>query len=254
MISVLESFEDFYYEILRQKEKALRITECDIKDEDAIAKNQNLIHEIQEKLLNFFDEQSEEFAKYVGSQVHKEAQYIMIVFADEVFLNLPWFGAKYWKKSMLEAKFYKTQTAGELFFKKLDALMKAPNRNNIELAHLYYFALTLGFKGRHRNSDDASIKENTNKIDWYIEQLFILIQKKKPELFLSYSARLIPKCYDYTVSEPPGVGLPDVRVWTICILGIIGLYVFITYIAWYNIASDMHEAINEVLTQNKVVF
>lgn len=250
---LLQNFQTFYYELLRQKEKALRMSEPDmVFDETSpdTASNQEmgLADTIQKKMRSLIEELTFKANRSIGgmgaTQI-RDAQYIMVVLTDEIFLGINWPGAKQWQKSLLEAQIFETQIAGELFFKKLDALLESNDSTRGELALLYFLTLSLGFKGKYKDHGDREAMK------WYLEQLYTAINQRPTHLFRPGRPYLIEQCYDYTLSEPPGRGLPDVRVWSMCIASIITLYIFITYIVWYKLASEMHEALNLIFEQTR---
>lgn len=245
---LLQSFQAFYYELLRQKEKALRMSEPDSIFSEKAEDDMSLVGNIQKKMRYLFEEQESKASRSVGrfgASQFKDAQYIMAALTDEVFLTLNWPGAKQWQKSLLEAQLFQTQIAGELFFKKLDALLEANEPSKGELALLYLLALSLGFRGKYRDLDDGA------KIKWYLEQLYTIINHKPAHLFRPGRPYLMDQCYDYTLTEAPGRGLPDLRVWSICIISILTIYVFVTYVVWYHLASGVHEALNMIFEQTR---
>ncbi len=164
----------------------------------------------------------------------------MVVLADEIFLTMTWPGAKYWERSLLEAHIFQTQIAGELVFKKLDLLLERFDPLHMDLAVIYFFVLTLGFRGQYRGAP------NTLKVDFYVEQLYTLISRSSVSSTHRDNRSIMPQCYQYTLTDPPGRGLPDVRTWTLCIVGIFATYVLCTCAAWYVLASDMHMALRQI--------
>ncbi len=246
---LLQNFQTFYYELLRQKEKALRMSEPDtVFDDTASNQDMGLAENIQKKLRSLIEELTFKASRSIGglgaNQI-RDAQYIMVVLTDEIFLGINWPGAKQWQKSLLEAQIFETQIAGELFFKKLDALLESNDPTRGELALLYFLTLSLGFKGKYKDHEDRETMQ------WYLDQLYTVINQRPANLFRPGRTYLIDQCYNYTLSEPPGRGLPDVRVWSICIASIITVYIFITYIVWYKLASEMHDALNLIFEQTR---
>ncbi len=53
-----------------------------------------------------------------------EAQYVMAAFADDVFIHLDWEGRRAWTSNLLEATLFQSHVAGEMFFEKLDRLLR----------------------------------------------------------------------------------------------------------------------------------
>ncbi|HEU5459777.1 MAG TPA: DotU family type IV/VI secretion system protein, partial [Pyrinomonadaceae bacterium] len=53
-----------------------------------------------------------------------EAQYVMAAFADDVFIHLNWEGKRAWTSNLLETALFQSHVAGEVFFDKLDRLLR----------------------------------------------------------------------------------------------------------------------------------
>ena len=243
---LLENFEAFYYELLRQKERALRMSEPyiqhDEKDDEQVAANEALTGSIQERFRAFFNKQLIDTTRYIemGATRWHDAQYLMVILADEIFLTLSWPGVKYWERSLLEAQIFHMQIAGELFFKKLDLLLEAIDPSRHEMASLYFFVLTLGFRGKYRGTNNQLL------IQAYIKKLYTIIVQSPPRLYLAENPQLVPSCYEHTAREILGRRLPDARVWGWCLFSIIVTYVFVTYVVWYHSASDMHNTLERL--------
>lgn len=245
---LLQCFQTFYYEILRLKERALRYGENDVHDSEAYAQATfNRIDEIQARIKSLLEVQSGVYATKTGgisAGLFQDAQYIMVVLADEIFLNLPWAGAKEWRKSLLEGQLFQTQIAGELFFKKIDALFETHDTSRYEIGQLYLMALSLGFRGQYRHNDAS------NRIRWYQEQLYHMCCQGATHLFdTSTTKALFEEAYEYTFNESPGRGLPDLRTWGIYGLCVFLIYIFLSYVVWYRIAFEMHKDLNTIFSQ-----
>ncbi|HUF55225.1 MAG TPA: type IVB secretion system protein IcmH/DotU [Thermohalobaculum sp.] len=68
---------------------------------------------------------------------------------DDLVLNTPWGRQSIWPSRPLVATLYRDVDAGDRFFKRLDELENAPNRDP-DLLELMYVCLALGFQGRYR--------------------------------------------------------------------------------------------------------
>jgi len=247
---LLQCFHSFYYEILRLKERALRYGESDVQrdaDESYSQTTINRVEEIQTRLKLTLEELGISYARITGgvsAALFQDAQYIMVVLADEIFLNLAWVGAKEWRLSLLEGQIFQTQIAGELFFKKIDALFDAHNATRYELGQLYLMALSLGFRGHYRTHDTS------NRVHWYQDQLYKMCCQDPTYLFSATNTKaLFPECYAHTLNESPGRGLPDLRTWGIYGLCVFLIYIFVSYIVWYRIAFEMHRDLYTIFAQ-----
>ena len=238
----MQNFQTFYYEVLRQKEKALRTFEENVGKETTEALD-NTVTEIQKKLHDVLESQSLQASKGIGgttASYFRDAQYVMIALADETFLTMDWAGAKAWRKALMEAQIFKTQIAGEQLFKRLDLLLKSNEPSRSELAQVYLMALSMGFKGRYTEIDDQE------QLDWYRDQLYVMIKGRRNELHYPGRERLWEDPYDYTISESPGKGLPDLKVWVSTFVSIFAVYIFISYVVWHKLASEMGDALGEI--------
>lgn len=236
----MENFQEFYYEVLRQKERAFRTFEDDLENESKI---EEVIKDIQKKLHQILEKQSLQASKGMGgitASYFRDAQYVMVALADEVFLNMEWPGARTWRKSLMEAQIFQTQIAGEQFFKRLDLLLASNDPSKGELGQIYLITLSLGFKGRF------SEMEEQEKLEWYRDQLFVIIKGTHNELHYPGRKRLWEDSYDYTMTEAPGRGLPDLKIWVSTFVSVFALYIFTSYVVWHKLASEMGDALNEI--------
>lgn len=242
----MQNFQEFYYEVLRQKEKALRTFETDISSVDTTHQIETSVQEIQKKLHQVLESQSLKASKNTGgitASYFRDAQYVMVSLADEVFLNIDWPGAKTWRKSLLEGQVFQTQIAGEHFFKKLDMLLQSNDPTRGELGQIYLIALSLGFKGRFNEASDQE------QLDWYRDQLYVLMRGRHNEFYYPGRVRLSEDPYSYTITEQPGRGLPDLKTWISTFLSILVVYVFISYVVWHKLSSEMGDALSEIYKQ-----
>jgi type VI secretion system protein ImpK len=250
---LLQCFQAFYYDVLRQKEKALRYGEVDVQgidNEGYDETNKKRVDDIQYRLRSTLEEQNLIYSRLTGginAHLFRDAQYIMVALADEIFLNVTWMGAKEWRLSLLEGIFFQTQIAGELFFKKIDALLESRDSARYELGQLYLMALSLGFRGQYRDFNDLE------RLQWYHNQLYTLICHHQPHLFTNPQTPMFEQCYAHTLSELPGRGLPDLRLWGICIGCVFFIYFFVSYLVWYRISSDMHQDLNMIFEHTRPV-
>lgn len=241
----MQNFQEFYYEVLRQKEKALRTFESDVTEE----KNNHLetaVQEIQKNLHHILESHSMQASKNtagITASYFRDAQYVMVALVDEIFLNMEWVGARVWRRSLLEGQVFQTQIAGEQFFNRLETLLNSNDPTRPELAQVYLTALSLGFKGRYNEAADEE------KIDQYREKLYVLIKGKRNELYYPGRKRLSEEPYSYTMTEQPGRGLPDLKVWISTLASVVVVYVFISYVIWHNLAHEMGDALSEIYQQ-----
>jgi type VI secretion system protein ImpK len=256
--TIVHAFQSFYYDLLRQKEKALSTSfsssskdpETEIAEDEesnkASSEIEALIVSIQKRLISVIEETISGI--YVKSRLHtktiEEAKYIMTVLADEVFINMRWDGAKFWRFSLLEKQLFKSEIAGEKFFNMLDEAMGNISEMNQELIFLYFMALSVGFKGKFRDLEKAE-----EYISWYKDKLYSLLHRKNTRLFYPGRYCLIEPCYSNTIRDDNKSMLPDARFWSLCIMGVAAIYIVISYIVWFDITDEILRLLNNISEQ-----
>lgn len=282
---LVSGFYSFYEEVLRQKARALRdsqgliaIKHTDAEEDKAAPNTENAsdkedtlkegappIHDslitdhirdvsadIQRRLLIALESSHDGYANDAGDHdttLVKHVRYLMAALADEVFLTLPWCGQKDWQRSLLELNLFQSHVAGEVFFERLDGLLDkrvyvAKRDSDQEcLTQLYFLCLSLGFRGRYRGS------EHNETIAAYKARLFQRLYGHTPTLHGAGRRILSKDPYQHNVSMPYSRGLPDVRRWVMTFAGVLGVYLFVTYILWYKIVRDVDDAIQLIFDQ-----
>jgi type VI secretion system protein ImpK len=249
--TLISFFQDFYCHLLVHKQGVLVATQ-DAKHAERTLQNKALptnpelgsgdnhkIHEEAERSLTALAhclEQQAILAHQEGgdfaSACYREAQYIMAVLADEIFLTLPWDGVKYWEMSLLEQRLFGTHIAGERFFQNLEAFLTQRNPLKGEIAVLYATALGLGFRGKFRGENDGG------KIALYRDQLFTVMYHHKPCLF-SGTSPLFTQAIANIAQRSPGK-VVDIGRWRFIVFwGSVGLYLFCSWMIWYNGTSGL---------------
>lgn len=86
-----------------------------------------------------------------------EARYALVAFIDEQVMRSDWAGRAEWMARPLQLELYRENTAGENFFVRLRALLRAGDR---PLAvEIYYLCLVLGFQGAYRDGGEPQALE-----------------------------------------------------------------------------------------------
>jgi type VI secretion system protein ImpK len=176
----------------------------------------------------------------------KEAQYAMIALADEVFLTLPWSGQRLWQKYLLESQVFQSQSSGTQIFQKIDDLLSKYDPSKKSLAIVYFQILALGFKGQFYNA------ENQQTIKNYERMLYAFINGKNPALNEYNLSKLMPECYEYTLTSDRSTKLPDVKFWTLVVVSMTFIFLFASYTLWHSIAADLHKSLNNIFEQFQV--
>lgn len=82
----------------------------------------------------------------------EEARYALVAFIDEQVLRSSWAGREEWMREPLQLSMYRENVAGENFFRRLRALLRAPRR--LPAIQAYALCLALGFRGIYQHSKD----------------------------------------------------------------------------------------------------
>ncbi len=270
---LMQYFQEFYRELLIQKEIALRTLEDgvaftpppeihtetqsdNIVDQDQAEHDAALSQEaveittitdtIQHKFRSMFERFSLEAQNQVGEFAvshFQDALYAMGALLDETFLSFSWVGKTRWENNLIEKQFFHTQIAGELVFRKIDDLLENNDPMRNDVANIYMMVLSLGFKGRYRDLGEDQ------QIDWYRHELYKMINRHAPLLFTTGREYLIPECYDHILSIPAGKGIPDVRNWVTAFAAILFVFITVSSFLWFKLVRDMDDALGQILTQ-----
>jgi type VI secretion system protein ImpK len=233
---LLLQFREFYQELARLKLLAINPVNAlpqVIQDEtrDPAAQTED----IWQKLLSLLESQAERASRSGGAfgfEVYREAQYVMAGLADEFFLNENWRGKQTWP--LLENRLFHSSAAGELFFKKLDLLLLQRDPVYVDLAAVYFFALSLGFQGKFRGNDPH------NQIDQYKRQLFAMIFRMNPEL-LQGNRHLFRQNYAHTLAEGKAGKLPHPRTWFLLLAAVIVLWLAVSHALFAHVTAPIQQ-------------
>ena len=162
-------------------------------------------------------------------EIYREAQYVMAALADEIFLHMNWDGRANWP--LLESKLFQTHIAGEVIFQRLDRLLQRRDPFYLDLAAVYFMALSLGFQGKYRGNDPA------NALEQYKRQLFAMIYRRNPQLFNTKNP-IFPQTYQNTLDRGAGRKLPNQNIW----FGLESRAVFVVWLgvshfAWSSVSG-----------------
>jgi len=212
---------------------------------DELEAGKDAAYPVHVKLLSLLEQQTHEARRYGGEygvRYYKDAQYVMAALGDEIFLHLKWEGQESWKLNLLEFRLFGTHTAGDLFFQKLDTLLKERDPSMVEVAAVYLLSLSLGFRGKYRDIDDEG------QLDYYRNQLFTFIFKKNPDID-SESKRLFAESYDYTLAKGKGERLPYIRHWIGLIVLLIILYLIVSHVIWVELSGNLMQVVEQILQE-----
>lgn len=247
---LIQNFHAFFNLLLRQKEFALRATDGNDPqklEQQAQEVDNPLVNTIQRRLSILLEEQALQSTLQAGefaTSSYQDALYAMVAFADEVFLNIPWTGQKEWENNLLESRFFQTQIAGELLFQKIENLISTNDPMRVDLAIIYLLILGLGFKGKFRDED-----EDPEQLSLYRQQLYLMVNRHPSSLYDPGRNHLIQDCYEHVLDSTLSKGLPEIRLWLLTFMGILGVYLFASTVLWYKLVKDMDQSIGHILQQ-----
>jgi type VI secretion system protein ImpK len=247
---LLNAFRELYHEVIRQKEIALRQISPQAAEGSAAAGapgNAELaVNAVRQDLLTLLERQAAVAARGggYGSEIYREAQYVMAALADEIFLYLDWPGRELWRSNLLESRLFGTHRAGAVIFERLDAILSGRDPIYNDLARVYLLALALGFAGRYRGEAGAV------RLETYRKDLFSFVNNHEPEI-LEGPAHLFPDAYGSTLDEGEGGRLPNLRPWIAAAVILVGLWLFSSYRIWNGLMTDLEPLVQRILVLGK---
>lgn len=221
-------FGNFCTEIFIYKDQIIHKTEN--LDPKVIYKN------LVVKVKDIWDRQK----SVTFEQQFREVIYIMVSLADEIFLNNSWDGKKYWEENMLEQRFFGTQIAGEKIFDNIEKLIEKNNAESILIAEIYMKTLSLGFKGKYRDS-----VEQEKLINVHRKNLFDFVERYDKSINM-VSHRMFSKDYIYTLPTINRQFLPDVSVVNYVYAFVVFMFFVISSVVWFVETRDLYEVMQEI--------
>jgi len=179
---------------------------------------------VWQELLSLLERQAMEAGQggAFAYEVYREAQYVMAALADEVFLHLEWEGKYTWP--LLESRLFQTHIAGEEVFNRADRLLQRRDPFYLDLAAVYFMALSLGFQGKYRGHETHGPLE-------YRQQLFRMIYRRAPNLFTA-TGPLFPQSYQNTLDKSEVKKLPAQWVWLWLVVAVLVVWVGVSQYTW----------------------
>jgi type VI secretion system protein ImpK len=230
-------FQDFVRELIALKwivvESAGQTAEADVPTR---------ANAVWNRVVSMLNRQSMEATRLGGPaslEFHREAMYVMAVLADETFLHLDWEGRGYWLNHLIEAHVFRTHAAGDIFFRRIDTLLRREDDAAAELAAVYLFAIGLGFRGRYRGEGFCPA------LDGYRLKLFSFISRRKPAL-LEQARNLFPEAYKNTVHTGIDRPIPSARKWRIALVCAVLLWLLISQALWWNLSHDVNAQLAKI--------
>jgi type VI secretion system protein ImpK len=91
------------------------------------------------------------------SEEARSAKFALVAFIDETILSSDWSQKERWVAKPLQLEFYDRYDAGEIFFDRLEEMLRQPAQQ-AEVLEVYYLCMTLGFKGRYLLHDQERLR------------------------------------------------------------------------------------------------
>ena len=239
---LLTQFREFYSELARLKrtvEVSGSVYLFDLPTSDSPDPT-STVNGVWQHLLSVLERQALEAGQTGGAfafEIYREAQYVMAALADEIFLHMNWDGRANWP--LLESKLFETHIAGEVIFQRLDRLLQRRDPFYLDLAAVYFMALSLGFQGKYRGNDPG------NALEQYRRQLFAMIYRRNPQLFTT-NTPIFPQTYQNTLDRGAGRKLPSQNIWVGLIAVVFVLWLGISQVAWSSVSSQVSSLIYQV--------
>jgi type VI secretion system protein ImpK len=118
--------------------------------------------------------------------------FAVVAFVDEAILTAPEGGAEEWKGKTLCEELYGLRDAGEVFFKRLEALRARPDSQELgEVLEIYYLCLLMGYEGRFGGAAKGELLQ------------LILNLRERIEFILGRKAELSPDVEPLAVAVQP---------------------------------------------------
>jgi type VI secretion system protein ImpK len=194
------------------------------------------------RVVSLLNQQALEATRLGGAsslEFHREAIYVMAVLADETFLQLDWEGHDYWLAHLVEAHLFRTHAAGEIFFRRVDALFTREDDAAAEIAAVYLFAIGLGFRGRYRGEGYSATLEA------YRARLFAFIARRKSSLAADVKT-LFPEAYRNTIQSGVERPIPSARKWRFALACAFVAWLAIAQLLWMNLSQDLNARVAKI--------
>jgi type VI secretion system protein ImpK len=201
---------------------------------------------VKKSLIELFRRNAVQILRAAGKPTDNyfEAQYVMAAFADDIFIHLDWEGRRAWTSNLLEATLFRSHVAGEMFFEKLDRLLRDRDPADKSLAAVYLNALSLGFKGKYHGINDHG------KLRRYRHELFAFIFRQPADL-MNDSKVAFPDSYVQNLRKEKSKKLTNPRVW-LAVLGVVLFaYLAVSHGLWLKLTSRIEQANRQITELEK---
>lgn len=84
------------------------------------------------------------------------AKYALVAWIDDVLIEAPWEGRKWWKENALEVELFNTRERATMFYTKATEAATLTRRDALEV---FYVCVVLGFRGLYRDQASAFLAD-----------------------------------------------------------------------------------------------
>ena len=97
----------------------------------------------------------------------KDMAYAIVALADEIAVANPSL-AGYWRENLLQMRYFDENIAGEVFFRRLEALRRDHRR--VDVLRVYYLCLLFGFEGYHIGRPEGDLRRLIDSVAAEVDQ------------------------------------------------------------------------------------
>jgi type IV/VI secretion system ImpK/VasF family protein len=94
--------------------------------------------------------------------------------------------------------------------------------------------------------------ENQSTIKIYQRRLYAFIHGRNPSVSEYGLTKLMPESYDRTLTSDIPTRLPNVRFWTMVFASIVVLFVFTSCAIWFHVANGLSRTLNHIFEQFQI--
>jgi len=201
---------------------------------------------VWQNLITLFRRNAVQILRAAGKPTDNyfEAQYVMAAFADDVFIHLDWEGRHAWTSNLLESTLFQSHVAGEMFFEKLDHLLRERDPADKGLAAVYLTALSLGFRGKYHGLNDHG------KLRRYRNELFNFIFRQPADL-VNEGKVAFPDSYVQNLRKEKRKKLMNPRVWLAILAMVLVSYVGLSHLTWVRLTSRLDRANQRIMEMER---
>jgi type VI secretion system protein ImpK len=154
------------------------------------------------------------------------AKYAIVSWIDEVMIDAPWEGSRWWNENKLETEIYNTNDREWKFYAQAKEAFKLQKRDALEV---YYVCMVLGFRGLYRDpvkaAHDAEVLQLPPDLETWAREVSMAIRLGQGRPQISDGTRPIE-------GAAPLEG-PSMLIWS-AFTGVV-LVVFVVMVVWLGI-------------------